>query len=71
MTITSWLEREDQEESNIPSRKDGQEDTDRLSELESSAMRMTQDMQMIKEKIDMMMNAMRGRVSTNLDKLVL
>ena len=28
-------------------------------------------MQMIKEKIDMMMNAMKGRVSTNLDKLVL
>ena len=41
MTITSWQEREDQEESNIPSRKDEQEDTDWLSELESSAMRMT------------------------------
>ena len=33
-------------------------------------MRMAQDMQMIKEKMDMMMNAKRGRVSTNLDELV-
>lgn len=30
---------------------------------------MAQDMQIIKDKMDMM-NAMRGRVSTNLDKLV-
>ena len=27
-------------------------------------------MQMMKEKMDMMMDAMRGRVSTNLDELV-
>ena len=33
-------------------------------------MRMAQDMHMMKEKMDMMMNAMRGWVSTNLDKLV-
>ena len=33
-------------------------------------MRMAQDMQMMKEKMEMMMNAMRGWVSTNLDKLV-
>ncbi|XP_023928114.1 uncharacterized protein LOC112039470 [Quercus suber] len=31
---------------------------------------MAQDMQMMKEKIDMIMNAMRGRVSTNLNKLI-
>ena len=34
------------------------------------ALRMAQEMQMMKEKMDMMMNALRGRVSTNLDKLV-
>ena len=34
------------------------------------ALRMTQEMQMMKEKIDMMMNALKGRVSTGLDKLV-
>ena len=33
-------------------------------------MRMAQDMQMIKEKMDMMMNAMMGRISTKLDELV-
>ena len=31
---------------------------------------MTQDMQMMKDKMDMMMNAMKRRVSTNLDELV-
>ena len=31
---------------------------------------MAQDMQIMKEKMDMMMNAMRGRASTNLDELV-
>ena len=37
--------------------------------MEVNAMRMAQYMQMMKEKMDMMMNAMRGWVSTNLDKL--
>ena len=60
----------DQEESNIPCRRDGQEDTSSSLELEVNAMRMAQDMQMMKEKMDMMMNAMRGRVSNNLDELV-
>jgi len=31
---------------------------------------MAQEMQTIKEKMDMMMNALRGRVSTNLDELI-
>ena len=31
---------------------------------------MAHDMQMMKEKMDMMMNAMRGQVPTNLDELV-
>ncbi|XP_030936335.1 uncharacterized protein LOC115961500 [Quercus lobata] len=33
-------------------------------------MHMAQDMQMMKDKMDMMMNTMRGQVSTNLNKLV-
>ncbi|XP_075659139.1 uncharacterized protein LOC142629022 [Castanea sativa] len=33
-------------------------------------MRMAQEMQMMKEKMDIMMNAMKGRVSANLDELV-
>ena len=33
-------EREDQEENNIPIRRDRQEDTNRPAELESNAMRM-------------------------------
>ena len=33
-------------------------------------MRMAQDMQMMNEKMEMTTNAMRGRVSTNLDGLV-
>ena len=31
---------------------------------------MVQDMQIMKDKMDMMMNAMRGGVSSNLDELV-
>ena len=63
-------ERKDQEESNIPSRQERQEDTDCPFEFESSAMHMAQDMEMMKEKMDMMMNAMKGWVSPNLDELV-
>ena len=37
------LEREDQEESNVPNRRDRPEDTNYLSEIEISAMRMAQD----------------------------
>ena len=33
-------------------------------------MHMAQDMEMMKEKMDMMMNAMKGWVSPNLDELV-
>lgn len=38
--------------------------------MEIYAMRMAQDMQLIKEKMDDIMNSMKGRVSTNLDELV-
>ena len=62
-------ERDDQEESNVTSRQD-QQDTSRPSELEVGALRMAQEMQTMKEKMDMMMSAIRGRVSANLDKLV-
>ena len=61
---------EDQEESNVPNRLDGLEDTSRPFEIEADAMRIVQDMQMMKEKMDMMMNALRGWVFTNLDELV-
>ena len=62
-------ERDDQEESNSVSRRD-QQDTSHPSELEVGALRMTQKMQTMKEKMDMMMNVLKGRVSTNLDELV-
>ena len=55
-------EKENQEESNINSKRGGTNNTNHLSELESNAMHMTQDMQM--------MNALRGQVSTNLNELV-
>lgn len=48
-------EREDQEESNVTSRHNRWEDTDCKSKLESNAMRMALDMQMMKDKMDMMM----------------
>ena len=38
--------------------------------MERGAIRMAQDMQMIKEKMDMVMNAIRRQVSTNLNELV-
>ena len=63
-------EREDQEESNFPSRQDGLKDTSPPFEVEINAMCMAQDMQIMKGKMDVMMNAMRGWVSTNLDELV-
>ena len=60
----------DQEESNVLSRRDGPKDTNRLSKIEINAMCIAQDMQMMKEKMDVMMNAIREQMSTNLDKLV-
>ena len=53
-------ERKDQEESNIPSKQERQKDMDCPFELESSVMHMAQDMEMMKEKMDIMMNAMKG-----------
>ena len=65
-----WQEMEFREESNAASRQEWQKDMDHPSKMESGAIRMAQDMQMMKEKMDMIMNAMRGQVSTNLDELV-
>lgn len=48
-------EREDQEESNVVSKRNRWEDTNRKSKLESNAMCMALDMQMMKDKMDMMM----------------
>lgn len=63
-------EREDKEERNLHSKK-GRFRRHKLSLwIDVNAMRMAEDMQMMKEKMDMMMNAIRGRVSTNLDELV-
>ena len=62
-------ERDDQEESNVVSKGD-QQDTNRPSELEVNAMRMAQEMQTMKEKMDMMISALKGWVSTSLDELV-
>ena len=68
-SMNDHQERDDQEESNAISRSD-QQDTNRPSELEVDALRMAQKMQMMKEKINMMMKAIKGRVSTSLDELV-
>ena len=61
--------RDNQEESNAINRRD-QQDTSRPSELEVSTLYMTQESQTMKEKMDMMMNALKGRMCTSSDKLV-
>ena len=45
-------------------------DTNCPSELEVGALHMAQEMQMMMEKMDMMISTLEGRVSTSLDKLV-
>ena len=45
-------------------------DTNYPSELEVGALHMAQEMQMMMEKMDMMISTLEGRVSTSLDKLV-
>ncbi|XP_075655046.1 uncharacterized protein LOC142625244 [Castanea sativa] len=61
--------KDDQEESNAISRRN-QQDTSCPSEPKIGALRMAQEMQTMKEKMDMMMNAIKGWVSTSLDELV-
>ena len=55
--------------SNAPSRQERQ-DTSRPSITEIASPHIVAEMQMMKEMIDFMMNALRGRVSSDLDKLV-
>ena len=62
-------ERDDQEENNAISRRD-QKNNSRPSELEVDALCMAQEMQKMKVNMDMMMNALKGWVSTSLDELV-
>ena len=50
--------------------KRDQQDTSCPSELEVGALRMVQEMQTMKEKMDMMMSALKGQMSTSLDELV-
>ena len=45
-------------------------DTNYPSELEVDALHMAQEMQMMMEKMDMMISTLEGRVSTSLDRLV-
>ena len=47
-----------------------QQDTSHPSELEVGALHMAQEMQLMKEKMDMMMSSLKGQVSTSLDELV-
>ena len=65
-------ERKDQEEpkgSNIPS-KPKRQDTCRPSITNTTPLHIVAEMQMIKEQMDFMMNALRGRVSSDLNDLV-
>ena len=68
-SMNNHQKRDNQEESNAINRRD-QQDTSRPSELEVSVLHMTQETQTMKEKMDMMMNALKGRVCTSSDKLV-
>ena len=62
-TIVPWWtitkKRDDQEESNVVSKRD-QQDTSHPFELEVDALCMAQEMQTMKEKMDMMMSALKG-----------
>ena len=66
------VERRDQkgpEGSNTPSRQERQ-DTSRPSAANTAPPYMVVEMQMMKERMDFMMNALRGWVSNDLDELV-
>ena len=66
------IERRNQEGpegSNVPSRLERQ-DTSRPSVTDTVSPYIVAEMQMMKEQMDFMMNALRGRVSTDLDDLV-
>ena len=54
---------------NVPSRPERQ-DTSRLSVIDTVPPHIVTEMQMMKKRMDFMMNALRGRVSINLNDLV-
>ena len=62
-------DREGLEGSNALSRQE-QQDTSCLSVAETAPPHMVVEMQMMKERMDFMMNALRGQVSSDLDQLV-
>ena len=54
---------------NAPSKQERQ-DTNRPSITETAPPHIVAEMQMMKKRMDFMMNALRGRVSSDLDELV-
>ena len=66
---TERRDREGPEGSNAPSGQK-QQDTSRPSITNTAPPHMVVEMQMMKERIDFMMNALKGRVSNDLDELV-
>ena len=60
---------EGSEGSNAPSRLERQ-DTSRPSIIDTAPPHIVAEMQMMKERMDFMMNALRGKVSSDLDDLV-
>ena len=68
-TSVERRDREEPEGSNAPSRQEWQ-DTSRPSITDTAPPHMVAEMQMMKEMMDFMMNALRGQVSNDLDELV-
>ena len=60
VTYLQWAGKLGKTKKRVINRRDGPEDINRPFEIEFNAMHMTQEMQMMKEKMDMMMNAMKG-----------
>ena len=63
------VERRDREGRNAPSRQERQ-DTSCPSVADTTPSHMVAEIQMMKERMDFMMSALRGRVSSELDELV-
>ena len=68
-TSAKRRDREGPESSNAPSRQEWQ-DTSRPSVANIAPPHIVAEMQMMKETMDFMMNALKGRVSNELDELV-
>ena len=68
-TNTERRNQEGPKGSNAPSKQERQ-DTNRSSATDAAPPHIVTEMQMMKEQMDFMMNAVRGRVSSDLDDLV-